>query len=67
MAEVKDEEEMLKRDKQLYMNETKRLRKNFFTIENEVIELREKAAIVDQLKEEGILENLGLMNIRSRA
>ena len=49
------------------MNETKRLRKNFFTIENEVIELREKAAIVDQLKEEGILENLGLLNIRSRA
>ena len=54
LEEVKEEETKLKMNKQQYLREAKRMKKDYGELEDEVIQLRGIAGIAEGLKEIGL-------------
>ena len=59
MLNVKDEEERLKEDRQTYLQETKRLRREKDELQERLRRARQSEIILDKLAKEGLIDQEG--------
>jgi predicted nuclease with TOPRIM domain len=67
LEEVKSEESMLQENRQDYLRNVKQMKRNYFESEKEVERHRQNEEILNQLHQEGVIDELGNILIMKKS
>jgi len=67
LEEVKSEESVLQENRQDYLRNVKQMKRNYFELEKEVERHRQNEEILNQLHQEGVIDELGNILIMKKS